>query len=96
MTNRHNQDKYDAIQAQEEYDSTRQTGTNFLDPEIDVNRSALSKEVAVLFGGKYTMYPLQMPGNLSRVWWLVHNDMQNMVKELEDRIDELEEQISDG
>lgn len=87
-----NQDQYDAYQAQDKVDANERAavGSNYLDPDIDVNRSALSKEVSLIFAGKYTIYPLEMPGNLNRVWWLVHNDVQRLVKTLEGNLSELE------
>lgn len=102
-SNQDNQDQYDDYQAQDKIDVDNEIadGANFLDPDVDINRSNLSKRVAYLFAGQYTTYPIIKPGNLSRVWWLVHNDVQHVIKDLEEentrsrqRIADLEQEVA--
>lgn len=69
---------------------------SYYEPAPDANRSPLSKHVATQFWGAYTMNPVTgWPGNLSRVYSLVHDDMQRLVKSLEDRIIQLEEELEE-
>jgi hypothetical protein len=92
---RSNQDQRDVQQAQEEWNEM----TSVAEPDadqttVDVNRSRLSKHIADLFTEKYAINPLQPAGQLVKTWMMLHDEIQEIIKTLEERSVTLEGEVA--
>lgn len=93
---RGNQDDYDVMQAQDEWDEK----TSVAEPDVagttvDINRSALSKHINDLFIERYSINPLQPAGELVKTWMTLHDEVQVIVKELEEKKCDLRVEVAD-